>query len=461
MKRIIPFVAAVLVALSAQAQTINVHMTGGTTQKYDASSVEYIDFTGSTGVTPAGVKEVDLGLPSGIKWANMNIGANNMKEYGSYFAWGETEPSTDYAWSSYKWGSWNENLKRASLTKYNNALNPEDDAASTNWGGKWRMPTKDEFQELIDNCDAQFETLSNDSVVVKFTSKKNGKSIYLPLAGWFNGRHITWERQFGYYWTSTVGENPMNAYTACFTIEKYEDQDLISVISEGHRRPVGKPVRPVIGKDDESPAPAGVEAVDLGLSVKWANMNVGASAPEAWGSYYAWGETHTKEQYGWYYTVYTGEFDELGNESYYLTTPNYKWGTYKTGMTGYTGITTLEAEDDAATVNWGNGWRTPTKADFKELLKYTEYSTGTEGGVAYAKFTSKVNGKSIYLPAGGYYDGKSNKSVNVNGAYYSSTVNSDNFAKAFCLYFLAEEKGVASHSRCMGFNIRPVKDAEK
>ena len=85
MKRIIPFVAAVLVALSAQAQSVSVHMADGTTQKYGASKVDYIDF-GAAGVTPAGVETVDLNLPSGLKWASMNVGATAPEEVGAYFA---------------------------------------------------------------------------------------------------------------------------------------------------------------------------------------------------------------------------------------------------------------------------------------------------------------------------------------------------------------------------------------
>ena len=458
MKRIIPFVASMLFALSAQAQTINVHMTGGTTQKYSASKVEYIDFSAATGVTPAGVREVDLGLPSGIKWANMNIGATDKKEYGSYFAWGETEPSDDYAWSNYKWGTMN------NITKYSFTLNSEDDAATANWGGNWRMPTRKEFQELIDNTTAEYVTLSNDSVVVKLTSKKNGNYIYLPTPGCWNGRHVTFEDwHFGYYWTSTLDENNNNkAYIFQVECKDWEVSPLVleRIFITTDKRCHGLPVRPVIAKNDNSPAPGGVEAIDLGLSVNWANMNVGATVPEGWGNYYSWGETATRSQYGWYVTVYTGEFDEFGNEKYYKLGSNYKWGAYDTGMTGYTGATTLEPEDDAATVNWGNGWRTPTKEDFEELLKYTTYESHKEGGIAYGKFTSKINGQSIYLTAGGYYDGKTNIWLNTNGLYHTSTVYSDNSTRAYYMGFDINSTSIHRDSRCQGYNIRPVKDAE-
>ena len=459
MKRIIPFVAAVLFAMGAQAQTVNVHMTDGTTQKYGASKVDHIDFSGA-GVAPEGLKEVDLGLPSGIKWANMNVGATNYKEYGTYFSWGETETKSDYTWDTYQWGSWRDDLKRAYITKYNSVLNPEDDAATINWGPRWRMPTKKEFQELINNTNA---------VVVKLTSKKAGytdKFIYLPTAGYWNGRHITTEDwHWAHYWTSTLDEKNNNrAYICQITCEDWE-ADPIPVedihITEW-KRPEGLTVRPVVALDGAiSSAPEGVEEVDLGLSVKWANMNVGAESVDEWGNFYAWGESWTRHGYGWYYSYYTGEFKDNGvDEISVRIGPNYKWGAYDTGMTGYVGFTTLEADDDAATANWGNGWRTPTKAEFDELLEYTTYEEGKTDGVAYGKFTSKTNGNYIYLPAGGYYDGESLNKINSKGLYYSSTVNTDDCTKAYYMGFDKDNRGTARSIRTYGYNIRPVKDAE-
>ena len=469
MKRIIPFVAAVLVALSAQAQTVNVHMKDGTTQKYGASKVDHIDFSGA-GVAPEGLKEVDLGLPSGIKWANMNVGATNYKEYGTYFSWGETETKTDYTWPTYQWGSWNDEIKRVSITKYNSVLNPEDDAATINWGPRWRMPTKKEFQELINNTTATYVRIKHithdnkevDSVVVKLTSTKNGNYIYLPTAGYWNGRHITTEDwHWAHYWTSTLDEKNNNrAYICQITCEDW-DADPIPV-QDIHiiewKRPEGLTVRPVVADDDAgSSAPEGVEEVDLGLSVKWANMNVGAESFDEWGNFYAWGEAWTRHAYGWYYGYFTGETNDQGYDISLRIGPNYKWGAYDTGMTGYTGLTTLEADDDAATANWGNGWRTPTKAEFEELLANTNYEVGESDGVAYAKFTSKINGKYIYLPAGGYYDGESITKVNKIGLYYSSTVNTDNCTKAYYMGFDKDNRGTASNIRTYGYNIRPVK----
>ncbi len=111
---------------------------------------------------------VDLGLPSGIKWATCNIGANNprvewLELYKFAFAWGETTCKTDGGWDSYKWGSDSQHLTKY-ITEahygevdYRTVLEPADDAATANWGRHWRMPTKEEIQELIDGCNWEEE----------------------------------------------------------------------------------------------------------------------------------------------------------------------------------------------------------------------------------------------------------------------------------------------------------------
>ncbi len=103
--------------------------------------------------TPDGVEAVDMGLS--VKWANMNVGAKKPAGYGTYFAWGETKPKEYYSWETYAWSR----AKTEYLSKYSHSdrktqLVPADDAAHMNWGGDWRMPTVDEYEELInpDNC---------------------------------------------------------------------------------------------------------------------------------------------------------------------------------------------------------------------------------------------------------------------------------------------------------------------
>ena len=113
--------------------------------------------TDNNAKTPDGVEAVDLGLS--VKWANMNVGAKKPSGYGTYFAWGETKSKDYYSWNTYAWSKGNSQF----LTKYSSTdkrfrLAPTDDAAQANWGGEWRMPTDDEFDELTDpkNCTWQW-----------------------------------------------------------------------------------------------------------------------------------------------------------------------------------------------------------------------------------------------------------------------------------------------------------------
>ena len=136
---------------------------------------------------------VDLGLPSGTLWATCNVGANSPEEFGDYFAWGETKPKNknEYTWSNYKWCNGSENT----LTKYcinseygvvddKMILDPEDDAATVNWGSNWRMPTGEQIKELFNTSYTTAEyTTMNDMPILKVTSKKNGNVLILPPAG--------------------------------------------------------------------------------------------------------------------------------------------------------------------------------------------------------------------------------------------------------------------------------------
>ena len=118
------------------------------------------------------VEAVDLGLS--VKWANMNVGAKKSSDYGTYFAWGETRPKEFYSWKTYAWSKGDTQF----LTKYSFAdrkvqLAPSDDAARANLGGEWRMPTVDEFEELVNPANCKWEwTTKNGVNGYKVTGKK-------------------------------------------------------------------------------------------------------------------------------------------------------------------------------------------------------------------------------------------------------------------------------------------------
>ncbi|EHG23599.1 hypothetical protein HMPREF9332_00615 [Alloprevotella rava F0323] len=154
---------------------------------------------GGGGSTPA-AEYVDLGLPSGLKWAKCNLGATKPEEFGNYYAWGETEPKTEYTWDNYKWGT-KDNQTKYNATDGKTVLDPEDDAATVKLGSPWRMPTIDEIQELINNCTWTWTT--KDGINGYEVKGKNGNAIFLPGAGG-KGPDISTTSKWGRYWSSSL-----------------------------------------------------------------------------------------------------------------------------------------------------------------------------------------------------------------------------------------------------------------
>ena len=200
--------------------------------------------------------------------------------------------------------------------------------------------------------------------------------------------------------------------------------------------------------DDDTPAlpdtpTTDSRAIDLGLSVKWASCNVGATAPEEYGGYYAWGETEEKSNYSWStYKYCNGTYDSLTKyctSSYYGTVDNK---------------TTLEASDDVAQAKWGGNWRIPTKAEIDELRSNCTWEWTTLNGVNGYCVTG-TNGNSIFLPAAGEFWGNSNSTGSFS-YYWSSYLHNEYTTYSYCLYFNESSKSTTFSDRCSGFAIRPV-----
>ncbi len=158
---------------------------------------------------------VDLGLPSGLKWATCNIGAPSPKISGSYFAWGETSPKSSYdERNGLTYGKSIYELKSAGIINSSGILELSHDAARINWGGKWRIPTRQEYQELKEKC--KWTWIINGYEV----TGPNGRSIFLPAAG-FRFANIPCGYTRGYYWSSSALSDKYNSWNFILDSNQY------------------------------------------------------------------------------------------------------------------------------------------------------------------------------------------------------------------------------------------------
>ena len=471
---------------------------------------------------------VDLGLPSGIKWASFNLGATKPEEYGEYFTWGETEPiGKNYTALQYKWLKDN-NIEK--FTKYNDEdnniiLDTGDDAAFVNLGTSWRMPTDTDWMELGENCTWKWGEV-NGVYGYKIVSNVSGYTdqwIFLPAAS-SSDEPQNKVGSYGHYWSSSR-QDSYSAWDVRFSAENLENH--YDWWRNNARRYYGLSVRPVydggtgqgvtLNKKDlrlpirsmamlvatarlneaadnevtwksshssvatvtsydklkcvitaigvgtseitatsldgsvvatcpvqvttyEAATP---DVVDLGLSVKWANFNLGASSSDEWGCCFAWGETKPKVEY---------------------TLDNYMWATTAWWIPSKynlsDGKTVLEPEDDAATMGIGGNWRTPTFEEWKELCDYCSMGTRTINGVKGLKITSRVYGytdKWIFLPECYTYGGYG------SCCYWSSTrrmreVSDSDVSYAHYFELHNHSTYLSTLYRWNGLSVRPVYD---
>ena len=231
----------------------------------------------------------------------------------------------------------------------------------------------------------------------------------------------------------SLAEMNIYVYKKDGTIEKYEASEVDS-----------------IGFVDKENTHNGYEYVDLGLSVKWATMNVGAIYPEDYGDYFAWGETEPKLVYDW--------------DSYKWCDGNHKSLTKYCANSDYGVVdnkNVLEFDDDVASVAFGGEWRIPTIAECEQLLDENNclWTWTTQNNVKGFLVTSKINGNTIFLPAAGFCSSE----VNGIGNFGAYCVNSIAYAgqvqissNCYYLRFHSNAKGLDNQGRCVGICIRPV-----
>ena len=423
---------------------------------------------------PSDAVAIDLGLPSGTLWANMNVGASSPNHPGSFFQWGETTNCDDtieniYALQNYTPGG--SAFTGTDLSEMGHELDPmfidgviawdsfgftyadiagnaKYDAATANWGEEWSMPTLDQIRELLICCD--WTPMTRDETMVYKIVGPSGDSIFLPGVS-YRGDVEKDNPLCAVYWSSTLG--PDQATTA----------HLFTCLPDGSRfnrlapRLLGCNVRPVIAGRNRLKE-ACPEAVDLALpsGTKWANMNLGACSPEEWGDCFQWGETtpctNTREHLDMVINYSPGFLpvrrDDFGTQNDPMYNDGYIdedgwWCCNIVGKTKY----------DAATANWGQQWQMPTKAQMEELVNECEWTMCSLNGVNGARVEGR-NGKSIFLPAAGeraeddlYFEG-------TYGHYWSGECLKYD---AYCINFFIERwQSRDRESRRTGFSVRPV-----
>lgn len=452
MKKYILIALAALGVASANAETkvMRIYYGDGSSDTKLVSDVVKIAFEDMENPNISNERMVDMGLS--VKWASYNVGATKPEEYGNFYAYGEIEPKEEYTLENYQWyfedyndwdcDEWEKYYKLGATFTGTNY-----DVAHVKWGDEWRMPTRAEWNELINNCTWAW-TGVNGVTGALATSNINGNTIFIPAAGNMVDDKHTHDQLGCFYWTSTEYEQS-DISQECRNYRANIDASYRS--ADGYDYPeVGFTVRAVYGPKPEVAKPSLVipndeEMVDLGLSVKWAPFNLGAGSEKGKGYFMCWGETREKQ----YAHVYNYQhFDPLAND--YVEVGDDICGT----------------QYDAATDLWGNGWRLPSEEEFKELLEKCEW---TLEGSGYR--VTGPNGNSIYLGAFGfmgykgtprdpyepgyYLCGTADTRTNWQGKKMVSNAVALRFSR---IGYSLQAPEMNYFSKCGGIQVRPVHD---
>ena len=475
----------------------------------------------SAQTAPEDVQAVDLGLPSGIRWASCNVGATTPEGYGYYFAWGETESKKDYSWETYKYANVGE-FYHYKFTKYctdassgdngfidnKTVLEPEDDAATANWGDVWRMPTDAEWTELREQCTWTW-TAQNGMNGYQVASKTNGNSIFLPAAGFRDGNaapYVAGRR--GYYGSSSLLENSSDdVWIVTFNHEKVE--------RDNDKRNKGLSVRPVQDKQEEA-EPAyqlkpftvaeGKQVTFSGGNLQytqstqtWAfaehqydmlgtdNVDGGGKVYDATYGYDKTGSALADkiDLFGWSGSTgsakwgiststdnsdYSGDFVDWGtnmddgNTWYTLTADEWDYlldeRSDANQLVGVARIQLGEKIYANGLVLLPDNWTCPAGVTFKSgfsnthsVQAYADYQTFT-----LADWQQLEAAGAVFLPASGFREGSFVGYVQSSGYYWSATP--DGSDKAYYMYFISDSYFSYNYSRNRnyGLAVRLVKD---
>ena len=455
-------------------------------------------------------RAIDLGLPSGVKWASVNLGATSLYEFGAYYAWGETEPKSAYTWSTYKWadGSGDQLTKYCTDESYGTidgrkVLDAADDAACVQWGGEWRMPTMEELHELLNRCTWIRESV-NDVPGFKVVGP-NGNSIFLPSAYFYNESGLSTGVE-GCYWSSSLCEDENHKATFIGWIPNPDAKVLFN-----YERCWGKTIRPVCGTPiryavtlgsvkNGTIAIAGTEETSA-IVMNGSTITVMAT-PDEDHEFKCWEAGGVAVSTSSTYT-FTVEGDVNLTAVFYKKTivteteaidlglpSGVKWASCNVGATlpedwggHYAWARTerypewgggmpskytespyvLKEEDDVARVHWGENWRTPSVEDASELLRYCEWESTTLNEVKGMRITGP-NGHSIFLPYTGimWPDGSIWNAFTGNvGAYMLNTALDSHYVELLLLWNDGSSSKIWDHTIDWGYPVRPVCDPLK
>lgn len=221
---------------------------------FSAEADDYVGEVSSASGTEEDYEYIDLGLSSGLKWARVNIGASSPEERGYYYAWGEIETKEKYS---------NSTSTTYGVELYDISGNPQYDAAAALWGGHWRMPNTEEFQELVDEC--EWTWVKYNDVTGYVVTGSNGNSMFLPTTGYIYSSTLYYESSKGFYWSSMADvDNTEMAYDLYFYSTNYDNSAF-----DNYRRN-GRPIRAIYDEDFEyEDCSAAIKLLAGNSSKKW------------------------------------------------------------------------------------------------------------------------------------------------------------------------------------------------